>query len=216
MRATVAIVLCSALIVSVLFLNKKEQVPYLKLQPGLANETIPVKSPKESTSETIQLVQQYSKEIGQIQNDPVAAELKMRADAQALLENDYALLEKMILDSTLNQDDRFVALTLLSWSNNPTVASTLVGIATSPFDPLLNPNQKGDFEKILRMSAVEGLSEIPLQPDQKIRYLNQIVAKSELEPVADRAMRSLWAEQKLAKSVVDQDQEALKKLLSPP
>ena len=199
-----------------LFLNKKEQIPHFKIKQNLVETSYQIEPSKEAQNNTIQLVQQFSIDIGKIQNDPVVAELRMRTAAQDLPKSDYSVLEKIILDTGLNQDDRFVALTLLTWSNNANVASTLVKIATSGFDPVLNPNQKSDFEKILRMSAVEGLSEIPLQPFKRIQYLNQILVQTELEPIVDRAMRSLWAEQKLAMSVVDQDKEALKKLLSSP
>lgn len=204
------------MVLSVLYLKEEGQIPSFKLKKNQVNKTLEISKPEAIKNQTMKWVQQYSREIGQIQNDPVAAELRMRAVAQSLNQNDFAQLEKIILDTSLNQDDRFVALTLLSWSKDSTVAETLVDIATTPFDSILNPNQKGDFEKILRMSAVEGLGEIPLQPYQREEYLNQILEKSELEPVADRAMRSLWAEKKLAQSAADQDQEALEKLLSSP
>jgi len=216
LKVKIGILLLAALLLSTLFLNKKEPITLLGSKKNQAKKTLNLSKPKELEHKTIQFVQMYSSEIGKIQNDPVASEMKMRAAAQGLTENDLVHLEKIILDISLNQDDRFVALTLLSWSNNFKVASTLVNIAITPIDPILNPNQKADFENILRMSAVEGLSEIPLQSYQRVQYLNQIVAKSELKPIVDRAMRSLWAEQKLAMSAADQDQEALKKLLSPP
>lgn len=203
---------------SVLFFNEEEPMTLFNFYPqkNQAKETLISPIRNERNNKTIQLVQRYSVEIGKIQTDPVTAELEMREAAKVLSEKELDELEKLVLDTGLNQDNRFVALTLMSWSKNSKVATSLVNIATSTFDPILNPNQKSDFEKILRMSAVEGLNEVPLQSLERVQYLNQILAKSELESVADRAMRSLWAEQKLAKSAVDQDQEALNKILSPP
>lgn len=218
MRVKFALIFFVTLLMSVLFFNEEEQMTLFNFYPqkNQAKETLISPIRNERNNKTIQLVQRYSVEIGKIQTDPVTAELEMREAAKVLSEKELDELEKLVLDTGLNQDNRFVALTLMSWSKNSKVATSLVNIATSTFDPILNPNQKSDFEKILRMSAVEGLNEVPLQSLERVQYLNQILAKSELESVADRAMRSLWAEQKLAKSAVDQDQEALNKILSPP
>lgn len=158
-------------------------------------------------------VQNLSSQIVALNEDPIHAEIELREHAQKLNPSDFPLLQKMALDRNEKQDQRFVAVTLLALSNQIQSADYLKNIALTPIDPYLSVGPNADFEKVLRMRAVEGLGEIPLNSNELSNYLSQIISSSDITLIIDRAHRLNLAYQGLAPTPEQQDQEALKKLL---
>lgn len=152
--------------------------------------------------------------ISQLDDNPHETELRLRRFSESLQESELVGLRRVILNSQAPQDYRFLALTVLSWSKQAQAGEWLAEIASSHFDPFLNPGRHGDFETILRMQAVEGLGELPLSPEQQKRNLRSIVQNSSQAQVVDRAQRALWALAGQAPTPAQQDQEALEKVLS--
>ncbi|MFN8791352.1 MAG: hypothetical protein ACK5Y2_07850 [Bdellovibrionales bacterium] len=173
-------------------------------------------SPKESddSSPLLKRFTTEAEQISQLDSNPEATELRLRRLSESLQKSELEELRSVILNSQALQDHRFLALTLLAWSKQIQVGDWLSEIASSPFDPFLNPGRQGDFETILRMRAVEGLGELPLPPEQQKRHLSSIVQKSAQSQVVDRAQRALWALAGQAPTPAEQDQEALEKVLS--
>ena len=158
-------------------------------------------------------VKNLSLQIAALNDDPVQTEIELHKHAQKLSPNDFPLLQKMALDRNEKQDQRFVAVTLLALSNQIQSADHLKNIALTPIDPYLSVGPNADFEKVLRMRAVEGLGEIPLNSNELSNYLSQIISSSDITLIVDRAQRLNLAYQGLAPTPEQQDQEALKKLL---
>jgi hypothetical protein len=155
-----------------------------------------------------------SQQLSQIQEDPVQVEIELRQWAQAMNETELSHLEALSFDRQRDQDLRFLAVTLLSWSKNSAAGGLLTNIAGSSFDEILNPGRLGDFEKILRLRAAEGLGELSISSDDKKSYIQQILNKTPYAEVSDRALRLQWNLDGAAPSPEAQDQQALEKLLS--
>ncbi len=155
-----------------------------------------------------------AQQLSQLQNDPSQVELELRNWAQALDESELFQLQELSVNRQADQDLRFLAVTLLSWSKNSSAGNLLTQIAGSSFDEILNPGRLGDFEKILRLRAAEGLGELSISIEDKKSLVRQILDKTPYTEVADRAHRVQWNLDGTAPTPEKQDQEALEKLLS--
>lgn len=153
-------------------------------------------------------------QLAQIQEDPSKVELELRDFARSLSRENLKELAELAADIRNNQDERFLAVTLIMWSKNPESSSQLIEIASLDFDPMLSPGRAGDFERILRMLAVEGLLEVPGSNQEKQVWAQKILSKTTLTEVSDRTHRLLWSLEGRAQSPAQQDETALTKLLS--
>lgn len=171
------------------------------------------KSESKSNSSFEDKLQSEVQKISQLQEDPRSVEDGLKEFSRDLKREEIKLLYEASLDLQKPQDERFLAIMLLSWTEKTEVAPLLENIAISEIDPYLNPGRKFDFEEILRLKAVEGLSDLKLKPEMHQQHLKSIIRKTSNSQVADRAHRALWASQGQAESPEKQDEEALKKIL---
>ncbi|MFN9066367.1 MAG: hypothetical protein ACK5V3_04005, partial [Bdellovibrionales bacterium] len=163
-------------------LNPSSHEPVLKkIDSGISNEKFDIQ------------LSRASQQLSQLQEDPVQVELELRQWAQSMSQQELSRLEDLSFDRQVHQDLRFLAVTLLSWSKNSAAADLLTNIAGSSFDEILNPGRMGDFEKILRLRAAEGLGELSISTEDKKNHLHSILNSTPYTEVADRIQRLRWS-----------------------
>jgi hypothetical protein len=147
--------------------------------------------------------------VGKIDSAPQETEEKLQNWARSMSASDLTALKATAINVKSPQDERFLAVMLMSWSQKPSAAEHLKDIALSRFDPLLINDRGRDFEKILRMQAVDGLSDLPPTKNS----LQDIIKYSPETYLVDRAHRNQWALQGNAQKPKAQDEVALEALL---
>lgn len=151
--------------------------------------------------------------VGRIDTAPEDTEERLQEWAHSLSKEELDQLEQAALDVQKPQDDRFLAVMLMAWSQKAEALENLKDIALAEINPFLNPNRKGDFERILRMQAVDGMIDLPVHTQNIVNTLRSVAAKTADSTIADRANRALWAATQNAPSPKEQDQKALDELL---
>jgi hypothetical protein len=154
--------------------------------------------------------------IAQIDEKPNETEQRLRVWAESLTTEDLRDLATHARNSRENQDRRFLATLLMGWSQKAAALEFLVDLAKSSLDPLTGPQRFGDFERVLRMQAVDGILELPMAPTQVMNALQAILNHSDQAAVVDRAQRALWFLQGMAPTPTQQDLRALKELIQSP
>ncbi len=148
--------------------------------------------------------------IAQIDKDPQATELRLRALANSFSDEEAKWLQEKALSLELEGDESFLAAYLLAQATSSASLPALRAIALTPI-PKTNDPRNRDLEQQKRSIAMEGLS----------KYCGNPVAKATLEEAAkmqnddflrDRASRSGYALEH-CKNVEDQDKGALEKVL---
>ena len=151
--------------------------------------------------------------VGRMDAAPDGTEVRLQEWAQTLSATELEQLEKAALNIEKPQDDRFLAVMLMAWSEKAEALENLKDIALAEIDPFLSPNRLGDFERVLRMQAVDGMIDIPGQGENIARTLQSVAASTADTTIADRAYRALASVQGEAKSPEQQDKEAMEALL---
>lgn len=202
------------------FWSFNPKAPQLALVTKAQNQLTELMTPrvkKEGVKAPLTGVQVILKEeaqnLSRLHEDPTSIELGLRERALQLTKAQLLELKDFSLDSRHDQDQRFLAVTLLAWSNQAEAAPHLEAIASSEYDAILNPDRLGDFEKVLRLRATEGLGEISIPNELRSQLAQHILAKSPYPVIADRTHRLLWSQQGLAPKPEEQDLEALGKMI---
>lgn len=180
--------------------------------------TKPQESKSEVKAESTALEKKLHQEaslIARIDSAPENTEERLQVWARSLSADDLKQLEKKALDISQPQDDRFLAVMLMGWSEKVEALDSLEDIALSEIDPFLSPNRMGDFERVLRMQAVDGMLDLPQGPNT-VQALQKIASNTTETSTADRANRALWAQRGDAPAPKEQDKTALEQLLKKP
>jgi hypothetical protein len=151
--------------------------------------------------------------IAQVDSDPEETEVRLKDWAHTLNEKDLNELKTMALNTEVPQDDRFLAVMLMGWSDQLAALENLKDIVLAEIDPYLNPNRKGDFERALRMQAIDGMISLPAHAQILATSLQNVIAKTNEAALADRANRALASINGHAPKPAEQDQAALDELL---
>lgn len=167
------------------------------------------------TSLTDQL-QKEALNIGKVDSNPAETEKKLQDWARSLNLQELRELAGQALNLNLPQDTRFLAVMLLGWSEKLESLNPLMDIALAEIDPYLSPNRSGDFERILRMQALDGILNLPLSSSDAESSLTTISSRSSQSVVVDRAQRGLWFLRGQAQKPAEQDHEALTRILKRP
>jgi hypothetical protein len=203
------------------FLSQK--APILKAQLASQNSSKKSQTSESQVSKNLNSssplslkLREESLKIGKVDGDPEETEKKLQAWARSLSSDDLKELALQAISLDVPQDTRFLAVMLLGWSEKFEALSHLTDIALAEIDPFLSPNRSGDFERILRMQAVDGILKLPISAQDSERSLSSIAARSGQSSLVDRAHRALWALRGQALQPSEQDQEALGKVLQEP
>jgi hypothetical protein len=153
--------------------------------------------------------------VGQTDSAPEQTEQRLQEWARGLSVDELGQLKTSVLDLHTPQDDRFLAIMLIGWSEKIEALDLLNDIAVTPIDPFLSPNRMGDFEKVLRMQAIDGILNLSSQsPFQVENALRNIATRSDDTTVTDRAHRALWSLHGDAPTPQKQEENALSELLT--
>ena len=171
------------------------------------------KVPKSKALSPIEVkLRQEASHVSRMDAAPDDTEFRLQDWAHTLSAAELEQLEKAALDIQKPQDDRFLAVMLLAWSEKTEALENLKDIALSEIDPFLSPNRLGDFERVLRMQAVDGMLDIPVQGENIAKTLQSVAASTADTTIADRAYRALASVQDEVKTPKEQDEEALKRI----
>ena len=151
--------------------------------------------------------------IGKIDNAPEDTEERLQNWAKTLNQKDLEQLEATALNIEKPQDDRFLAVMLMGWSDKAEALENLKDIALAKIDPYLSPNRMGDFERVLRMQALDGMLDLPANSENKTATLQSIAANTNDTTLADRASRALAALNTGAPTPKQQEEKAYEALL---
>lgn len=154
--------------------------------------------------------------VARLDSAPDDTEQRLQDWAHTLSTKELEQLEQAALNTQKPQDDRFLAVMLMAWSKKAEALENLKDIALSEIDPFLSPNRMGEFERILRMQAIDGMIDLPAHDEHIERTLQAVVARTGDSSIADRANRALWALRGAAPIPEEQDRKALEELLKKP
>lgn len=154
---------------------------------------------------------QESARIGAVDPNPELTQKRLELVAKELEPAEISWLYGEAMDEKRGGDGRFFATYLLALSGNPESLVALGKIAVSPVPPNKNRGMV-ELDRQLRAQATEGLGRsCAANPAAKDGLLD-VVEKQEDEFLRDRAHRALY-QCRTGKSVEEQDQEGLNKLL---
>lgn len=184
--------------------------------PKVTSTTKPTTATKTAEQELSPIEKKLHQEasfIGRIDSAPDDTEERLQNWAKSLNEKDLEQLEATALNIQKPQDDRFLAVMLMGWSEKAEALENLKDVALANIDPYLSPNRMGDFERVLRMQAVDGMLDLPAQSQVVVNTLQAVAAKTNDTTLADRANRALLAMQGGAPTPKEQEEKAYEELL---
>lgn len=165
-------------------------------------------------SKVVSFEQEFRREaeqISQVDPEPEKTATRLKSWALLLAKEDLKKLTDLALTTNSAGDDRALAVYVLSLSNRPESIENLGEIARKPIPENLNPRAK-EFELVLRMQAVEGMTK-PEQKTLSVAELQKTIQSSPEAWVVDRSQRALPSLNGKVASPAAQDQAALESLL---
>jgi len=166
-----------------------------------------------STAEFIKKFKAEVAEIGKIQNNPDAAQARMKKLADSMTPKHVDGLYEIISDDKSNGDERALAVELLTLKNDTTSLVALQNfVANTKNINGVKWDQKKELETVLRAQAVEGIAAYP-EKEIAISTLNYLQQKVDQKFLSERISRASMSLMYDNKPVTQQDEEALKKLV---
>lgn len=152
-------------------------------------------------------------QIGKIQNNPAAAQARLKKLAEKMRPSDVVGMYDVISNDKANADQRALAVELLALKNDTTSMMALQNfVANKKNVNGQNWDQKKEFETVLRAQAVEGIAAYP-EREIALSTLSYLQQKVDQKFLSDRISRVSMGLMYEAKPVIQQDEEALKKLV---
>jgi hypothetical protein len=166
------------------------------------------------TEEFVAKFKTEATQIAKIQNNPEAVQKRMQKLAEEMNSRHVDGLYEIISDDKSNADERALAVELLTLKNNTASLIALQNFVANTKN--INGekwDQKKEFETVLRAQAVEGIAGYPEKEIaiSTLNYLQQRVDQKFLNDRISRASMNLMYSEN--KSLTQQDEEALKKLV---
>ena len=183
-----------------------EQTPPLPLEPSsLKTVAIPTHARGETT------YNQELEALSQLDEHPEMTERKLKSRAQRMSPDELQSLYQKVLNPQLAGDDRWLAVYLLSLSEEKNSISLLEDVVLSP-TPTAQHDLRAEFEKSLRAQAIEGLQN---QTDKKkaASSLHKLTQKLDDGFLLDRAQRALSYLENGTPPLEEQDRKALENLV---
>ncbi len=155
-------------------------------------------------------VLQEAARSGMLDQNPAASEKRLDELAGRLSDQDIESMAEIVKTPSNNGDLRALAVDLLARTKATSVLSPLEQIIISKWPASADPRVTG-FEQSLRARAIEGLEGHPSRLATEI--LQRALHQTDDSFLNDHGQRALLHRQGQARSVEEQDQEALAKLL---
>jgi len=149
-------------------------------------------------------------EVGRLQSEPDRVEERLQALAKQLNIEQMDYLFNVMMNSEINGDDRSLAVELMSLNTSVEAHLRLKNfIAHENF----SFKDRIDFEIALRAQAIEGLLNCS-DKNVVVSSLNELKGNTKYSLLSDREERALAYINGTAPSLQDQDNAALKKLIT--
>lgn len=147
---------------------------------------------------------------GMTDQDPVASEKRLDVLAGDLTDEEIVSMAELVKQPSSNGDLRALAVDLLARNKGLSALQPLEQIIISRWSESTDPRMQG-FEQSLRARAIEGLEGHPAQ--QATANLQSALSQVQDTFLNDHGQRALLHRQGQARSVQEQDEEALQKIL---
>ncbi len=178
--------------------------------PSIQNDFQPTSNFK-SWSQLSAPILDETKRSGMIDKDPLESEKRLNELASKLSDQEIVSMTEIVKTPSQDSDLRALAVDLLARNKAKTVLGKLEEIITSKW-PESAEAHVISFEQALRARAIEGLEQHPTP--QATESLKRALLKNQDSFLNDHGHRALLHRQGQAKSVEEQNQEALSKILS--
>ena len=155
-------------------------------------------------------VLQEAARAGSIDPDPLRSEKRLDELAHQLTDQEIQSMAEIVKTPSNNGDLRALAVDLLARSKAPASLEPLEKIIISQWPLSTDPRMIG-FEQSLRARAIEGLESHP--SEHAFENLQNVLSQTNDSFLSDHAHRAMLHRQGQARSVEEQDQEALRKIL---
>ncbi len=147
---------------------------------------------------------------GMMDQDPTVSEKRLNKIAENLTADEIASMAELVKSPSNDGDLRALAVDLLARNKGPRALEPLEQIIISKWPDLSDPRMIG-FEQSLRGRAIEGLEGHPAQ--EATGNLQRALSQVQDSFLNDHGQRALLHRQGQARSVEEQDEEALRKIL---
>lgn len=147
---------------------------------------------------------------GMTDQDPVASEKRLDLLAGNLTDEEIISMAEVVRQPSSDGDLRALAVDLLARNKGPQALQSLEQIIISKWSESTDPRRQG-FEQSLRARAIEGLEGHPAP--QATARLQSALSQVQDTFLNDHGQRALLHRQGQARSVQEQDEEALQKIL---
>jgi hypothetical protein len=152
-------------------------------------------------------------EVGRLQANPEAAQLRMNKLAAQMTQADVRALSDLISDDEQNGDERALAVELLSLKNDTASLTALQNfVATSNKVDGMTVQRKKEFETVLRAQAVESIAAYP-QKEIALSTLSYLQGKVDNRFISERIGRASNGLMYGTENLKQQEDDALKKLV---
>ena len=149
-------------------------------------------------------------QIGQLQNDPDKVESRMQALAEKLSLEQMDYLFALMSNAEINGDERSLAVELLSLNTSLEAHAKLKEFISQES---FSYKDRVDFEIALRAQAIEGLLNCS-DKNVIVQTLNELKSETKYSLLSDREERALAFIKGVVPSLPEQDNAALKKLIT--
>ena len=147
---------------------------------------------------------------GQLDSDPVASEKRLEELAGKLSDSEIKAIAQIAKEPSSDGDLRSLAVDLLARTKSETALQPLEEVIVSKWSAAADPRLVS-FEQALRARAIEGLEAHPSL--QATQILQEALSQTNDLFLNDHGQRALLHRQGQARSVEEQDQEALRRRL---
>lgn len=131
-------------------------------EDGGTTRPSPKPAEEESSEKDLSPVERFVKseslKIGRPDPNPARSHARLKAVAKGLGRKDMDLLKRSALNTSLNNDRRFLSVYLLAISENPTATSALMSVALAPMSIQDSTSVHYAEELMIRTQALEGLA----------------------------------------------------------
>ena len=166
--------------------NEKGKPPQIAPTPTAASTE--AKLPKGGVEE---FIHQEARAMGKTDQTPTTTKERLQTIADRLEKRDLTQLLKLAIDFKRNGDERFLSVYLMSLSQHPQAAATLMGVALTPFPQQKLDPRLYDQEVVIRSQALEGIAR-QKPPEKSRQHLKKFLASQNNVPLAHQAQRLLW------------------------
>jgi len=208
----------TTLILLVLLVGSFQKLPHHARSSAAANKQLPNPAvPPSRPAAPIKIadipekIREEAKRSGQVDENSKETSDRLDQMAQGLKGAEIQLLNQVVKDPHADGDLRATSVELLARTKKEESLTALEDITATPWSQQTDPRTQA-FEKALRARAIEGIENHPSQT--ATASLEKVIAQTQDRFLKDHAQRALLFRKGQVSSVEQQDEQALKKLIT--